>query len=322
MKLLEIRDLYLLLAFALIRVAGWLPSSWLKGRLAATIGRVAFHLSRSKRRLSQENISRAFAGKLTEAQIRKIVKGSFHEFWRETFSLLLCRDEKAALESAQVHGIERVREALAGGRGVILWECGSFGHRNLAKQMLREKGFSLHQVHAEQHLAGFGRGHGASSWVRDHVLEPAFERWEKQFVAEIIYVPRSESLAFTRTLLSRLRDNAILCVAGDGKFGEKPVAVEFLGQTDFFATGMVSLARLTGAPLLPVFCPRERNGETRLIIEAPIRVDKASDREQNVKDGVTRYAGLLESYIRKYPDQYWSWHHLGEFYERQERNHS
>jgi lauroyl/myristoyl acyltransferase len=73
---------------------------------------------------------------------------------------------------------------------------------------------------------------------------------------------------------------------------------------------MVSLARLSGAPILPIFCIQNGKGNTCLVIEPPIKTEGTEDRDQGLKNSVAQYAGLLESYIRKYPEKYRSWHHL------------
>jgi len=92
-------------------------------------------------------------------------------------------------------------------------------------------------------------------------IKPYFEKRAKQFVAEIIYLPHSDSLAFARILLSRLQQNAIVCIAGDGKNGRKLLPLKFLGATELFATGMVSLAKASGASIVPMFCLEEPNSQ-------------------------------------------------------------
>ena len=77
-----------------------------------------------------------------------------------------------------------------------------------------------------------------------------------------------------------------------------------------FSTGMVSLAKISGASILPIICISEGYGEKRLIIEHPISIDKNADRERGLEDSVYQYVTLLESYIRRYPEQYKNWHLL------------
>jgi lauroyl/myristoyl acyltransferase len=135
-----------------------------------------------------------------------------------------------------------------------------------------------------------------------------FDTWEKQFVDEIIDLPEVGSLAFAKTLFDRLKRNAIICTSGDGKTGEKFISLKFLGHTEFFSTGMVSLSRISGATILPIFCIHKRNSKRCLVIEQPIAVARESNRECTLKNSVAQYAALLERYIRRYPEQYRNWH--------------
>ena len=246
-------------------------------------------------------------GNLNEDQRRKLVKGGFFEFWQDTFSLLPTESERAALKRVDLHGLEHLHRAWKEGRGTILWESSYFGRRTLTNQILRMNGFSIHQIHAENHVGGFLYERSSPTWVGDHVIKPFFEKCEKNFVKEIIYLSRSDSLAFTRILLSRLKQNGILCVSGEGKFGRKQIPLNFLGRTRLFPTGMVSLAKISGASILPVFCIQEKNSTTRLIIESPIDIKTNLDRESGLENSVRQYVNLLESYIRKYPEQYRNW---------------
>ena len=71
---------------------------------------------------------------------------------------------------------------------------------------------------------------------------------------------------------------------------------------------MVSLAKRSGATLLPMICITGENGGPRLVIERPI--DIRGDREQGFENSVLQYVRLLESYIRRYPENYKKWHLL------------
>lgn len=153
------------------------------------------------------------------------------------------------------------------------------------------------------------------SWVPSYRLKNFLvhlisEQCERAFIAGMIYLPKSDSLAFTRTFRERLKENAIVCAAGDAKVGKKFIPVQFLWLTDYFPTGLVSLAKLSGAAMLPLFCVQDAGDRTSIIIESPIYIDHDDDRERCLEKAVTQYVRLLESYIEKYPEQYRNWHGL------------
>lgn len=113
-----------------------------------------------------------------------------------------------------------------------------------------------------------------------------------------------------RVLFDRLKQNAIICVAGDGTLGWNSVRKNFLGGYRTFFTGMVSLSRITGAPILPLFCVQEDSDKTAVIIEPPIALDSTKDRDSASELCIDQYVSLLESYIKRYPEQYRNWHGL------------
>jgi lauroyl/myristoyl acyltransferase len=319
MKLLALRDLYHLFVIVLVQITAWLPATRVKPWLVALIASVAHRVQVRKRHLAEANLASAIDGNLDESERERIVRQSFQVVWEEIFSLLPSATEwETVQDSIRVEGLEHLRGALSDGRGAILWES-HFGKRLLAKRALHQMGFRLCQIHHERHLGALFPGHGPMTWVRLHVVKRLFSRWEKQFLKDTIYLPTSGSLAFTRTLLRRLQENVVLCSAADGHYGQRPMLVQFLGQVEPFQPGMLSLAKLSGSPILPMFCFRHSDGTMRLVIEGPIQTETDSDRERGLREALTRYVHLLESYVRQYPGQYRNWHFVGKAVRRSTR---
>jgi len=311
MRVIALQDFYFLLVVALIQGVTLCSSRTLREFVVRAIAAIAYQLSDMKRRLIEKNLSRAFAGKLGEDQKHGIIKGAFYEFWQELFLGALSKAENVEVREARIHGLAHLHGALKMGKGVILWESNGFGRRLLAKRILSENGFLIHQIHGANDLGGFLTENGSATWVRRRLIRRFFYRREERFVVEIINLPSANSLEFTRVLLNLLNRNAVLCVSGDGRTGQKLIPIEFLGEATLFAPGMISLAKLSGAPILPMFCLQKRTGAISLTIESPISIAKDADRERGLKDSLKEYAGLLEGYIRRYPQLYRNWHLLG-----------
>ena len=256
--------------------------------MANAVARTAYRFSRRRRREIQARLPAQFV----REQREQIVRGTFHGFWNDVFTLASVDQSRTC---ADVSGLEHLTNALARGRGAILLENSLFGQRNFAKQVLHARGVAIHQTHALDHMGGFWT-HGETE-VRARIVRPWLDRLERQFVAEIIYLPRDESLAFTRRLMLVLQANQVLCVSGEGQLGQKHVVLSFLGRERAFATGMISLAKLTGAPILPLSCWSDETGKTRLVIEPPL----------DLNTGMKAYATLLETYVKRYPEHYRGW---------------
>ena len=309
MTLVRPVDLYLASVIAVATGTGWLGSRAAKETIAALLGSAAYRGSRRKRRLSEDAVARALGPGVGLADRRRIVRGALREFWREALSLVPTRRERAVLDGVEVQGLERLREPSRAGRGAILWESALFGRRLLAKRILREHGFAVYQVHAENHIGGFTNPDDGSV-VRRRLIRPFFQRSQRRSVADVVELPLSDSLAFARILLRHLRDGHIVCSASDGTMGQNFVEVPVLGGTARFATGVITLARASGAPLLPMFCFAPRPGHTTLVIEPAIPIATKDTRDQTLQDAIAEYARLLESYVMRYPTQYRGWHML------------
>jgi lauroyl/myristoyl acyltransferase len=308
MRFMALKDLYFLVVIALINLVDWLSLPKLKEFVISSIAVTAYRLSSNKRRSMLRNVTLAFNGMVSERDKQEIVKGAFRAFWKSMFSWSESTKDREEYMKAELCGSEHLHHALRNANGVILWESNGFGNRILSKRILYGKGFLIHQVHGANNLGGFLVGNSSATWVRRTLINRFFENCERRFVTEIIKLPRSNSLAFTRALLNRLNQNAILCIAGDGKTGQKMIPRKFLGRSDFFSTGIVSLAKISGAVILPMFCVRETNGKINLVVEKPITVQKGENREESLESGIADYVNLLEAYIRRHPEQYINWH--------------
>jgi lauroyl/myristoyl acyltransferase len=295
---------------ALIQLGDWLSFLGMRSLLVNTLTSLGYHLSRRKRRLSEINLAQSLGAELGDAQRRKIIKTSFRQFWLEAFSLPC--PEAAAGEGVriEVRGLHHLQAAIDNGKGAILFESNSFGRKFLAKQSLYQKGFSIHQIYGENHAGGFFSPCPAS-WIRRRIIKRLFDAWEKRYVAEILNLHLWEPLRVIRLLFERLQQNRIICVAGNGTLGWNGIRKQFLCTTRVFFTGMVSLSRLSGAPILPLFCVQESKSIIAVVIEPPIQANAVGDRDQALENCIDNYVSLLESYVKRHPEQYSGWHSPG-----------
>jgi lauroyl/myristoyl acyltransferase len=300
------KDVYFPFVIGLLTICRRLPI-WLREVIVQTIALTAYLLSGRKRRLTLHALDVAFGDALGASQKRDIAKGAFYHFWRETFWMAASVAEREQIGRISLRGDEHLRSALSRGKGVILLESSCFGSRVLARRVLCARGYALRQVHARNHLgSGFVVDLRQWNWAA-RWLSRFFEACEMEFVTELIYLPTSDSLAFTRLLLDRLKGNSSICIAVDGKRSQRLIGLPFLGFEESFSTGLINLARTSGAAVLPLFCVRQSNAEPEVIIESAIDVESASGREASLIAGVHQCASLLERYCRMYPGQYYAW---------------
>jgi lauroyl/myristoyl acyltransferase len=294
-------DVYVLTVMALLTAVARIGSVRVRDLVATSIAAVAHRLSRRKRVGSEAVLARAFGPRLSARRRRLIVRGAFQEFWADLFSTLPLGGDP------EVVGIERVHRALADGRGAILWVSNHLAGMAALKRALQAHGAPVHKVHAENHLGGFPGG--GVTWVQQRVISPFFDRLESTIVAGTVMI-RPGSLAAGRDLDRRLRANQIVCAAIDGRLGRRFVSHPLLGIGEAFPTGIVTLARTSGAPLLPTFCLPGCAG-ARVVIEPPIEVPAALDREEAARAAITAMVARLEHHMRRHPSRYVNWHMIG-----------
>lgn len=297
-------DLYLSTVLMLLRATEAVNSFTLCQHLATALGASAARASRYKYRNTLRALDNFFGTRHDDRARRRIARQTFRTFWLDAF--VLCNiDWRTVLEAAETTGLEYLENARSQGRGVIVLENSYFGLRNLAKRILQARGWQIHQTHAMKHLAGF-YVHGSTA-MRQRMIRPAFERRESSFVASIEHIPSDGSMAFTRKLAQRLAGNGAVYFSGDGDTSHKFIRADFLGQRAPFPTGIINLARLTGAPVVPMFCYGDTSGKFVLRLEPPLEFP---DSARAAETGMQQYAALYTSYIDAHPGQYRNWHSL------------
>jgi len=310
MRLAAPIDLYFLAIISIIRATSWFPCRRVRIAVAKILAALSYNLSRNKRKAMSRAIAAALGDQPGQRGMVRIVKGSLYNLWLEILGSIPGRIDLIATGRAQIIGWEHLEHSLAAGKGAILWESGSFGRRFWAKQILCRKGVRVHQLRGSNHLGCLAIDDASSTWLRQHLIRPFFDNAERAYYADMVYLPPTGDLAYGRTLLRKLGQNAVLSVAADGETGAKRRTVPFLGTTYDFATGMPSLARISGTPIIPVVCLETDDGKACLIIEEPIRPGDDEDRERQAEGIIRSYAQLMEGYIRRDPAMYRNWHLL------------
>ena len=301
-------DLYNFGHFALAEAVARLPSAGMRQAAIGALAFAAYSLSHEKRRLIERNVAVAFAGRAEPSETRRIAIGCFREVWQEMVDWVPAVGDRLPAREIEIRGLEHLQQALARGRGAILWESNGFSRRLQAKRTLHAHGVSLHQTHGETHLGVLLNPPGQGTWLRERLMRPAYQRRESAFVAEILIIPVHSGIASGRVYAKRLGENAILCMAGDGRIARKLYPVEFLGQTVPFAPGAVKLAQLSGAPLLPMFWAPAVDGPPALEIDPPIIPNSAGDGDAVIIDCLQRFADALAARVMRWPEAYRNWH--------------
>jgi len=187
---------------------------------------------------------------------------------------------------ARVEGLDHLRQALEGGRGVVLMS-GHFGNPHLSINAMRVMGYDV------KVLKGGGLRRGKAS---------RFEYYETRENTVFLHDPSLSDTDKKRRILDILRSGGILYQMADAAEGKKREYTSFLGKEMGFPTGLIYLAHQAKAALVPLFHFYE-NGRLRLIFEKRID-DDWKEGERAYGRIVARYAKLLEYYVLAHPEQY------------------
>ena len=112
-----------------------------------------------------------------------------------------------------------------------------------------------------------------------------------------------------RHILSALKDKRRIGILLDQNVDWYQGAfVPFFGRRACTNKGLALLALKTGAPVLPLFSARDRDGRIRVIFDQEVELLRTGDKTRDVEDNTALFTQVIEAYIRKYPDQ-WFWFH-------------
>ncbi len=207
---------------------------------------------------------------------------------REIRSLLLVLSPQMSLKQAQklytINGLEHLDAAIARGKGVFLLlshihSLGAF----LAISMLRQMDYDVRVALPSMN----------DPWSASRLRRAMYKvLGEKPSIPELIggfYCQFN-----IRPIVQRLRENVVVAQTGDGWHSASFVDCDFLGRQLPFTTGVASVARTTGASIVPLFVSGAAP-HLEFNLEAPYTVEREGD-DLTVK--VRHYAALLEKQLQ------------------------
>jgi KDO2-lipid IV(A) lauroyltransferase len=107
-----------------------------------------------------------------------------------------------------------------------------------------------------------------------------------------------------RTIMHKLRRNAVVVLASDRTVASATVEVEFFGAPALVPSGPAALALRTGTPLLTAFTYRLPSNRSMVVIDPPLALDRSGTLQANVRRTMQAIVRIFESYIRRDPSQW------------------
>lgn len=247
--------------------------------LSETIGTAAYLLNARARRAVLANLAVIAPGGDHRRMARRVFAAQARNYI-ETFRLLSLTHERL-LSMVEVTGWAEFANAHARGNGVVLASA-HLGPIVLSGQVLAARGVDV-AVLVEPKSGEIGK-----------VIDRA------RGALGLRTVEATSVMAIARSL----KRGGVIGVLGDRAITGVGERVPFFGRPALLPSAHVALALRTGAALVPGFALREE-GRLRAFGEPEIELTRTGDRDADVREGVRRWAEVLERWVRRAPEQ-WS----------------
>ena len=200
----------------------------------------------------------------------------------------------------KVEGAAHLDAALAQGRGAILW-VGHFAfNSNTTKMALHRLGHRILHLSRPEH--GFSKTRFGIA-----ILNPVRCIPEDRWLAQRVVFDRRAPAAAMRKLVQALRAGKPVSITAGNWEGSDLAEGELCGGRIAVATGAARLAAATGAALLPVFSVRDPKLGFRVVIEAPIELQRTGEIDALSGAAVAEFLRRHEPWVRGFPDQWRGW---------------
>jgi len=199
------------------------------------------------------------------------------------------RDRGHVLAHGEVRGLEHIRQALAAGRGAILFSA-HFGNWEWIPLLLSEK--------LEQPLHSIARPMN-NPLVEERVL--ALRRWAG---SEIMYRQGALKWMLKHLQAGRL----IFSLIDQNTVPREGVFVDFFGRPACTSSATAQLHLKKGVPLVPLFLHYEGD---RFVLEVQeqIHFTGSGDYARDVTVLTQRLTAVIEAAVRRHPEQWFWFHH-------------
>lgn len=277
------------LVTAVARMLGRLPRP-LARVLVEVLVVLLFHLLGRLRRTGRRNLQLALP-ELPESERERILRGVYRSLGRQLVEF--CRMQRYTRRNVEgwirTEGLEHFLAAEARGKGVLVltghlgaWELSSFYHS----------------------LVGHPMG---------MVIRRLDNRLLDEYVNNVRCLHGNRVLHkddFARGLLTAMRAGRTVGILMDTNMTPpQGVFVNFFGIPACTASGMARVALKTGAAVLPGFCLWEERERRYVLHFGPeLHFTRTADAEADILAATQQCNNVLESWIRRYPDQ-WLWIH-------------
>ena len=255
-------------------------------KMACLIADMYCYCSRRDKEAVKNNIRVILGNSCDEAELNKMARDVFRNFAKylvDFFSFSKV-DHAYIKKFVKLEGAEHIETGLAKGKGIIMLSA-HIGNWELGGSVLSMAGYPLSAV------------------VLTHQNKMINDFFKKQrLLGKMRPIEIGISL---KSCYTTLRSNGLLALLGDRDFSKNGIYIEFFGKKTLMPRGPAALSCKLGSVIVPCFMLREPDDTLKLVCEPPIYPDCYDRKEDDVEQLAKKYLVVIESYIKKYPTQWY-----------------
>jgi KDO2-lipid IV(A) lauroyltransferase len=290
----------------IVPVVAFLPAPLAYG-IAVMRGNLRYRLDRSFRAAIRHRVNRVFGNQLSPEQRSRVVRDFFRLRSCEAVDAMrLAGKGRALARLVETRGTEHIEAALAAGKGAILCSA-HFGSFNCCFSLLGSRGFPITLLarwsYYDRRLPPmrriFWQLKQNQFWpVAQNLRRPNIQRRKGNFgtaVQAAIVLRQNE-------LIGIMLDHSDYADPIAPTDRAQPIQVNFLGRQASMLPGVITIAQITGAPLLMVFMRRSVDWRHQVLeISPPMPV------EGDTATAFRHCLAVLEALIRSHPAHWKAW---------------
>jgi len=286
----KVRYNVLYVAFrALIFLAGLIPrKAWLS--VFGFLGGLSYYLAAKSRQTAIANLTLAYSKEMDARAIRSLAKKVFVMIGKNGADVIWLH-RKTSREDfdhiRQVIGEEYLELAYQKGKGVIFLTA-HLGAFELCATEMALRGYKPLII---------------GTPMKDERLTKLL--WQQRSKLGASAIERGKE---TVRLIKSLKAGGTLAILIDQDTRVKSVFVDFFGKPCATPVGAAVLALKTGAAVVPVFLHLDSKNKQNVTCYPEVELVRTGDEEQDIRINTQKFTSIIESEIRKHPEQ-WLWIH-------------
>ena len=260
-------------------------------KLGGTLGIIAFDIFRVRRKISLENLKRAFGDKYSEKELKSIARRSYVNFAKSMveFASLrrFSRDREKLVRLVKFDGLEILDSCLERGKGVLT-VTGHFGSWELMGAAVSAMGYPVDFLVGEQ-----------SNTLVDNLIN------DLRRSAGIGIISRGIA---AKGVFRSLKNNRVVALLSDQDARRSGIFVDFFSTPASTFQGAAQFSYRSSAPIVCCFIVRNPDETHRVVFTEPIEPNCDADKESEIERLTQEHTKVLEQFVTRYPDHYF-WSH-------------